>query len=41
MRLSQLRGFASQENIPIISQNTEFFLKKYITTHNIQHIIEI
>lgn len=40
-KLSQLRAFASQENIPIISQNTEFFLKKYITTHNIQHIIEI
>ncbi len=38
---SQLRRYAKEHHIPIISQNTESFLKKYITDHNIQHVIEI
>lgn len=38
---SDLRRYAQTHTIPIISQNTEFFLKNYISDHNIQHIVEI
>ncbi len=36
-----LRTYAHNHAVPIISQNTEVFLKKYIIDHNIQHIVEI
>ena len=36
-----LRTYAHNHAVPIISQNTEVFLKKYIIDHNIKHIVEI
>ena len=38
---ADLRTYAQDHDIPIISQNTEFFLKHYIKDNNIQHILEI
>ena len=38
---AELRTYAQAHDIPIISQNTEFFLKRYIRDNNIKHIIEI
>ena len=38
---TNLRSYAQEHAVPIISQNTEYFLKEYISKNNIQHIIEI